>query len=146
MQVILNGDLRDCHPDSFYVVHLFILCASLKYCLGASKSMSFKKLSYIFDNVLKKESESLHVKNMLLPWDIEGAFRKTLLLASAEDYIELLSKDSKLNVVLAKDGEEFVAEIEIRGQFSSYLELIKKINRRETEFSQFNIGCTLNEY
>lgn len=146
MQIILNDDLKDCYPDSFYVIHLFILCAALKYCLGASKTMSFRKLSYIFDNVLKKDKKSLSLKKTLLPWDVEGAFRKSLLLANAESYIEMLSKDSMLNVVLTDEGEEFIAKIESKGQLSSYLKLIKTINRKETEFSDFRIGCALNEY
>lgn len=146
MQIILNEDLKDCHPDSFYVIHLFILCAALKYCLGTSKTMSFKKLSYIFDNVLKKNRESLSLKKTFLPWDIEGAFRKSLLLANSESYIEMLSKDSMLNVVLTDEGEKFVAEIESKSQLSGYLNIIKTINKRETEFSNFRIGCALNEY
>lgn len=146
MQIILNEDLKDCQPDSFYVIHLFILCAALKYCLGASKAMSFKKLSYIFDNVLKKDKKSLILKKTLLPWDVEGAFRKTLLLANAESYVEMLSKESMLNVVLTDEGEKFVAEVESKGQLSSYLNLIKIINKKETEFSDFIIGCSLNEY
>lgn len=146
MEVILNEDLKDCHPDSFYVIHLFILCAALKYCLGTSKTMTFKKLSYIFDNVLRKDKESLSLKTTLLPWDIEGAFRKSLLLANSESYIEMLSKDSMLNVVLTDEGKKFIAEVESKGQLSGYLELIKTINKKETEFSDFRIGCALNEY
>lgn len=29
---------------------------------------------------------------------------------------------------------------------SFILELIKSVNRKEAEFSQFNIGCAINEY
>lgn len=146
MQIVLNEDLKDCRPDTFYVIHLFILCAALKYCLGSSKTMSFKKLSYIFDNVLKKDKECLSLKKTLLPWDIEGAFRKSLLLANSESYIEMLSKGSMLNVVLTDEGDKFIAEIESKGQLSSYLKLIKTINKKETEFSDFKIGCAINEY
>ncbi|GEM_PF-3574961 len=146
MEIVLNDDLQDCHPDSFYVIHLIILCASLKYCLGASKSMTFKKLSYIFDNVLKKDNKSLQSKKVLMPWDIEGYFRKSLILANSEGYIELHSKNSMLTVVLSEDGECFLNKIEEHGSFLKYLELIKSVNRKEAEFSQFNIGCAINEY
>jgi len=146
MEIILSDDLQDYQPDSFYIVHLVILCASLKYCLGTSKSMSFKKLSYIFDNVLKKEEDRLRIKQTLLPWDIEGYFRKSLILANSENYLELLSKNSMLTVAITDQGENFVNSIEEGGQFSNYVELIKSVKRKETEFSQFNIGCAVNEY
>lgn len=146
MEIILSDDLQDYQPDSSYIVHLVILCASLKYCLGTSKSMSFKKLSYIFDNVLKKEEDRLRIKQTLLPWDIEGYFRKSLILANSENYLELLSKNSMLTVAITDQGENFVNSIEEGGQFSSYVELIKSVKRKETEFSQFNIGCAVNEY
>ncbi|MGI2216093.1 hypothetical protein ACRN94_03665 [Shewanella baltica] len=146
MQIILNENLRDYHPDSFYVIHIFILCATLKYCLGTSKSISFKKLSYVFDNVLKKDNEISSVKKTLLPWDIEGNFRRALLLANAEKCINFLSKGSKINVVLTDIGENLVAEIENRGQLSSYLNIIKKTNIKEADFTHFEIGCSLNEY
>lgn len=58
----------------------------------------------------------------------------------------MLSKDSMLNVVLTDEGEKFVAEIESKSQLSGYLNIIKTINKRETEFSNFRIGCALNEY
>jgi hypothetical protein len=146
MEIILSDDLQDYQPDSFYIVHLVILCASLKYCLGTSKSMTFKKLSYIFDNVLKKEEDRLRIKQTLLPWDIEGYFRKSLILANSENYLELLSKNSMLTIAITDQGENFVNSIEEGGQFSSYVELIKSVKRKETEFSQFNIGCAVNEY
>ncbi|WP_076417958.1 hypothetical protein [Colwellia sp. UCD-KL20] len=146
MEIVLSDDLQDYQPDSFYIIHLVILCASLKYCLGASKSMSFKKLSYVFDNVLKKEGDHLQLKKTLLPWDIEGYFRKSLILANAENYLELISKNSMLTVVLTDHGEHFVSSVELSGHFLNYIELIKSVRRKETEFSKFNLGCAVNEY
>jgi hypothetical protein len=146
MEIVLNEELSDYQPDSFYIVHLVILCSALKYCLGASKSMSFKKLSYLFDKVLKREKQMLRIKQTLFPWDVDGYFRKALILAKSEGYIELLSKSYELTVILTERGDTFVSSVESDGHFSDYIDMLKATKKSEKEFSQITLGCSLNEY
>lgn len=146
MEILLNDDLQDCQPDSSYYLHLFILCSSVKYCLGTSKSISFTKLSYIFDNVLSRNNEGRDVKNFILPWDLDGYFRKSLVLAHAQEYLSLTNKGGALFVQITDHGEIFLAEMEKEKRFENHLDYIKKTNRKETEFANLSLGCVFNEY
>lgn len=147
MKIILNNDLRDYHPDVFFIIHLVILCASLKYCTRRTKGLSFRKLSYLFDNTLKKDIDKLNIKSTFLPWNIEGYFKKALVLAEANDYITLVSNSSSvLHAELAPKGNEFIESIECSKQFEMYIELVKSNTKTETDFKLYEIGCAINEY
>jgi hypothetical protein len=146
MEILIDSDLRDLYPDNTFLIHLVILCCALEYCLGSSKSMSFKKLSYIFDNVVKKNQTAFKATNSVVAWDIEGYFRKSLIMAEAGGYIQFLSKTGSITLQLGEKGSHLVAMVERNKRFESYIGLVKSSKYKETDFKSPNIGCDLNEY
>jgi hypothetical protein len=146
MEIVIDADLSDLHPDNTFVIHLVILCCALEYGLGSSKSMSFKKLSYIFDNVIKKNHSAFNAANSLVAWDVEGYFRKSLLMAEANGYLDFISKEGMFSLQINDKGKSLLAEVERSRQFESYISLVKKSKYKETDFKSPSIGCELNEY
>ncbi len=146
MEILIDNDLSDIHPDNTLIIHLVILCCALEYCLGSSKSMSFKKLSYIFDNVIKKNQAAFKATNTIVAWDIEGYFRKSLIMAEAGGYIKFLSKIGAITLQIDNKGRGLITLVEESNRFESYIGLVKKSKYKETDFKSPNIGCDLNEY
>ncbi|MBA6372733.1 hypothetical protein H4J56_15020 [Colwellia sp. BRX8-4] len=146
MEILIDNDLSDLHPDNTFIIHLVILCCGLEYCLGSSKSMTFKKLSYIFDNVVKKNQMAFKASNSIVAWDIEGYFRKSLIMAEAGGYIKFLSKAGAVTLQIDDKGRRLITMVEVNKRFESYISLVKRSKYKETDFKSPNIGCDLNEY
>ncbi|MFT6128000.1 MAG: hypothetical protein ACJAVA_002497 [Flavobacteriaceae bacterium] len=146
MEILIDNDLSDLHPDNTFIIHLVILCCGLEYCLGASKSMTFKKLSYIFDNVVKKNQMAFKASNSIIAWDIEGYFRKSLIMAEAGGYIKFLSKAGAVTLQIDDKGRRLITMVEVNKRFESYISLVKRSKYKETDFKSPNIGYDLNEY
>ena len=104
------------------------------------------KLSYIFDNVIKKNQAAFKATNTIVAWDIEGYFRKSLIMAEAGGYIKFLSKIGAITLQIDNKGRGLITLVEESNRFESYIGLVKKSKYKETDFKSPNLGCDLNEY
>jgi hypothetical protein len=146
MEILFDDNLKDIEPDNNSYFHLLILCLSLKFCLGQSKAMSYVKLSYLFDVAIKREFSSSSNNKLIEPWDVEGYFRITFLLANSLELIEASAGAKGLAISLTTEGDEYIMPALNDGAFSEYVNFLKSLKLTEKDFLGPTIKCEFNEY
>ncbi len=137
IEIQLESTFLDSAPDNSSFTHLTIICGALKYCLGSAKTMSFIKLAYIFDNTLKLEKYAFSSKITLSSWNIDSDFKRSLILAEFNKYIELLpDKSNELRVNLTDEGSAYLFSVEKHEAFKNYLHYLMDIKIPENRFQE----------
>lgn len=142
-QVIIGLEkdfLDESYDDSSYL-YLSIICGALKYCLGQASTMSFIKLGYIFDKAIHLEKNAFKSKSTLSTWNISSTFRKFLIMAFKNKFIEIIPKGPELKISLSPEGEEYISEIEALEVFLEHLDYLKNISLPENKFDNFSFRC-----
>jgi hypothetical protein len=136
IEIRLKSQFLDSAPGNSTLTHLAIICGALKYCLGSAKSISFIKLVYIFDKTINLEANAFSSKITLAPWNIDNDFKKSLIMAEFNDYIELIPDKStkELRIFLTEKGEVYLSSIETNKVFSRYFEYLKEVRIPENRF------------
>jgi len=135
IEIQLNPQFLDSAPDNSTLTHFAIICGALKHCLGNAKTMSFIKLAYIFDKARNLEANAFASKITLSSWNIDNDFKKSLIMAEYNDFIELLIDNSKeIRISLTDKGGIYLRSLETHQAFVNYLEYLKKIKIPENRF------------
>ncbi|CAM3505368.1 hypothetical protein [Parendozoicomonas haliclonae] len=136
IEIQLKSHFLDSAPDNSTLTHLAIICGALKHCLGNAKTMSFIKLTYIFDKTINLKANAFSSKITLLPWTIDNDFKKSLIMAESNHFIELLTdKSSKeIKISLTDKGDIYLSSVETHHAFADYLEYLKEIKIPENRF------------
>lgn len=136
IEIRLNSTFLDSAPDNSTLTHLAIICGALKHCLGGAKAMSFIKLSYIFDKTINLETNAFSSKITLSSWNIDNDFKKSLIMASSNEFIELVTDKSSGRIVisLTDKGDIYLSSVETYQAFVNYLEYLKEIRISENRF------------
>ena len=89
--------------------------------------MSFIKLSYIFDKTINLETNAFSSKITLSSWNIDNDFKKSLIMASSNEFIELVTDKSSGRIVisLTDKGDIYLSSVETYQAFVNYLEYLK---------------------
>ena len=142
ININLDTDLTVNSPSNFFHLHLMILCGALKYCLGRSNSMSYIKLSYIFENTIALKWDAFKSKLTIRPWRIDGYFRDSIIKAESMGYIQF-KQDAKTGLKISNTilGDTYLIEIESLGAFSSYKSYLNKISLNENRLVKPIIRC-----
>jgi hypothetical protein len=146
MEIVFDESFKDIEPDNNSYFHLLIMCLTLKFCLGQSKTMSYIKLSYIFDITIKRKFGSSASTKLIEPWDVGGYFRITLLLANSLNLIKLDSGAKGLSISLTDKGLEYISPVTEDNAFSAYVNFLKTSKFTEKDFLEPTIKCEFNEY
>jgi len=146
ININLDEDLVSNSPSNSFHLHLVILCGALKYCLGRSNSMSYIKLSYIFENTIALKSDAFKSKLTFRPWRIDGYFRDSIIKAESMGYIKFI-QDAKMGIKISNTtlGNSYLSEIEVLNTFSSYRNYLNKITLNENKLAKPIIRCEINE-
>ncbi|RBP84312.1 hypothetical protein EBI01_05905 [Marinomonas rhizomae] len=141
IDIQLKPQFLDSAPDNSTLTHLAIICGALKYCLGSAKTMSFIKLTYIFDKTLNLEANAFSSKITLSSWNIDNDFKKSLIMAESNGFIELLTdKASKeIRISPTDKGDIYLSSVETHQAFVNYLEYLKEIKIPENRFNNLII-------
>ncbi|WP_028302370.1 hypothetical protein [Oceanospirillum beijerinckii] len=136
IEIQLKSRFLDCAPDNSTLTHLAIMCGALKYCLGSAKTMSFIKMAYIFDKTINLEANAFSSKITLSSWNIDNDFKKSLIMAESNGFIELIvDKSSKgVRISLTDKGDMYLGLVEGHKAFSNYLEYLKEVKIPENRF------------
>tara|TARA_R110001583_G_scaffold59030_1_gene175667 strand:- start:2415 stop:2852 length:438 start_codon:yes stop_codon:yes gene_type:complete len=136
IEIQLKSQFLDSAPDNSTLTHLAIICGALKYCLGNAKVMSFIKLAYIFDKTINLEANAFASKITLSSWNIDNDFKKSLIMAESNGFIEfLIDKSSKeIRMSLTDKGDVYLSSVETHQAFANYLEYLKEIKIPENRF------------
>jgi len=135
MEIQLKPQFLDSAPDNSTLTHLAIMCCALKHCLGSAKTMSFIKLAYIFDKAINLEANAFASKITLSSWNIDNDFKKSLIMAESNGFIELLVDKSKgIRISLTDKGNIYLGSVETHQAFLNYLEYLKEIKIPENRF------------
>ncbi len=135
IEVELKSKFLDSAPDNSTLAHFVIICGALKHCLGSASTMSFIKLAYIFDKTINLEANAFASKITLSSWNIDNDFKKSLIMAESNDFIELLVDSSKeIRISLTDKGDIYLSSVEIYQVFANYLEYLKEIKIPENRF------------
>ncbi|BCD99660.1 hypothetical protein [Marinagarivorans cellulosilyticus] len=137
IEIQLKPQFLDSAPDNSTLTHLAIICGALKHCLGSATTMSFIKLAYIFDKTINLEANAFSSKITLSSWNIDNDFKKSLIMAESNEFIELLiDKTSKeMKISLTDKGDIYLISVEKHQAFTNYLEYLKDIKIPENRFN-----------
>jgi len=140
IEIQLNPSFLDGSPSNSTLIHLAIICGALKYCLGNAKTMSFIKLAYIFDKAINLEENAFSSKITLSSWNIDNDFKKSLIIAESNRFIDLLTDNSKeIKISLTDKGDIYISSVETHQTFKNYLDYLKKIKISENRFNNLII-------
>ncbi len=137
IEIQLKSQFFDGAPENSTLTHLAIICGALTHCLGSAKAMSFIKLAYIFEKTLKLEKNAFSSKITLSTWNIDNDFKKSLILAESNEFIELLIDSSgEIKISVIDKGRTYLNSVEQHDAFKSYLDYLKEINISESRFKK----------
>ena len=135
IEIQLKSQFLDSAPDNSTLTHLVVICGALKYCLGTSKAMSFIKLSYIFDKAINLESNAFSSKITLSSWNIDNDFKKSLIMAENNGFIEIsINTSNEIRISLTDKGDIYLCSVEVNQAFLNYLEYLKEVIIPESRF------------
>lgn len=135
IEIQLKSQFLDSAPDNSTLIHMTVICGALKYCLGSARTMSFIKLAYIFDKTISLEANAFSSKITLSSWNIDSDFKRSLIMADSNEFIELLTDKSKeLRMSLTDKGEMYLESVEAHKAFVKYLEYLKETKIPENRF------------
>jgi hypothetical protein len=146
MEIVIDDDLNDLEPSASVYLQVSILLLVMRYSLGASATMSFIKASYMFDKALRKSFNFSNSNKLIEPWDLDGYFRKALLIANGLGYIDMKTSTEGIKLSLNKSGESFVDVITREGAFVDQVNLLRQNKIFESDFKNINVKCGINEY
>lgn len=147
IDIDFSDDLLDGMPTDSTFLHLTIICGALKHCLGTSKTMTFIKLAYIFDKTLNLEEGAFLSKITLSPWLISKVFKKSLIIAAANEYLELNAKEGKeIRISITSKGSYFIEKVERLNAFRAYLDYLKEIKLAENRFDNLKFRSEINAH
>lgn len=140
IEIQLNPSFLDGAPSNSTLAHLAIICGALKHCLGGAKAMSFIKLAYIFDKAINLEENAFSSKITLSSWNIDNDFKKSLIIAESNRFIEFLTDNSKgIKISLTDKGDIYLGSVEMHQAFKNYLDYLKEIKITENRFNSLII-------
>lgn len=136
IEINLGSQFLDGAPDNSTITQIAIICGALKYCLGGAKTMSFIKLAYIFDKAINLEVNAFKSKTTLSPWNIDNDFKRSLIIAESNNYIEILpdKSSSGVRISLSDKGDVYLSSVETHRAFVNYLGYLKEIKIPENRF------------
>lgn len=140
IEIELNSRPLDNSPDNSTLTHFAIICGALRYCLGSARSMSFIKLAYIFDKTINLEENAFSSKVTLSAWNIDKDFKKSLILAEANGFLEFNSANkARVKISISDAGNEYLTSIEKNQVFTKYLKYLKDVKIPENRFNKITI-------
>nr|WP_324259396.1 hypothetical protein [Cellvibrio fontiphilus] len=137
IEIQLKSHFFDTAPENSTLTHLAIICGGLTYCLGGAKVMSFIKLAYIFEKTIRLEKNAFSSKITLSSWNIDNDFKKSLILAESNRFIEMLIDSSgEIKISITDSGKAYLNSVEQHDAFKSYLDYLKEIKISESRFKK----------
>lgn len=140
IEIELKSQFLDGAPENSTLTHLAIICGALTYCLGAANTMSFIKLAYIFEKTINLEENAFSSKITLSTWNIDNDFKRSLIMAESNQFIEMLiDKSGEMRLSIIEKGNLYLHALEKHGAFKNYLDYLKEIKISESRFNNIII-------